>query len=258
MSVQSAYEHAKTFCSSLLENSSNLKSEVETLVTLTYAQSLDGKISGNYGQQLTLSCEESMIMTHRLRALHDGILVGVGTLLNDNPRLTARLLGPDEPESTIQQPQPIILDSKLRFPLSAKVLSQSKKSPWIFTSHDHDPNKRELLEKAGAKIISIDSDQNGLLSINHLLSTLRSPPFSINRLMVEGGAKIIDSFLKSGKVDLLIITIAPILVGANGVSAISNNNLVENNSEDKLPKLTNVTYEKFGRDIVLIANILNN
>ncbi|KAF0496956.1 GTP cyclohydrolase [Gigaspora margarita] len=189
MSVQSAYVHAKTFCSSLLKNSSNLKSEVETLVTLTYVQSLDGKISGNYGQQLTLSCEESMIITHRLRALHDGIL---------------------------------------------------------------------LLEKAGAKVILIDSDQNGLLSINHLLSTLRSPPFSINCLMVEGGAKIIDSFLKSGKVDLLIVTITPILVGANGVFAIGNNNLVENNSEDKLPKLTNVTYEKFGRDIVLFANILNN
>ncbi|CAG8827588.1 16281_t:CDS:2, partial [Gigaspora margarita] len=181
ISVQSAYVHAKTFCSSLMENSLNLKSEVETLVTLTYAQSLDGKISRNYGQQLTLT----------------------------------------------------------------KVLSQFKKSPWIFTSHDHDSNKQELLEKARAKVILIDSDQNELLSINHLLSTLRSPPFSINCLMVKGGAKIIDSFLKSSKVNLLIVMIASILVGANSIFAIGNNNLVENNFENKLPKLTNVTYKKF-------------
>ncbi|CAG8513442.1 240_t:CDS:2, partial [Scutellospora calospora] len=253
MSIQDNYKHAKSFCSSLLENLMDLKSESGTLVTLTYAQSLDGKISGNNGQQLILSCEESMIMTHRLRALHDGILVGIGTLLNDDPRLT----GPDEPESTIQQPQPIILDSTLRFPLSAKVLLQSKKSPWIFTRHDHDPKKRELLEKTGAKIISIDSDQNGQLSINHLLSTLYSPPFSINCLMVEGGARIINSFLKSGKVDLLIVTISPVFVGENGVSAIiSNKNNSTEIESNNLPKLTNVIYEKFGRDIVLAANIV--
>ncbi|RGB31695.1 dihydrofolate reductase-like domain-containing protein, partial [Rhizophagus diaphanus] len=180
-------------------------------VTLTYAQSLDGKISGIGGKQLRLSCEESMIMTHRLRTYHDGIMVGIGTIINDDPRLT---------ESKINQPQPIILDSELRFPLSAKLLTSNEcKSPWIFTSHNCDNEKRKILEQLGAKVIPIDSDQIGQLSLTHLLSILHIQPFSINHLMVEGGARIIQSFLKNELIDLLIVTTAPVFVGPEAISA---------------------------------------
>ncbi|CAG8480329.1 370_t:CDS:2 [Cetraspora pellucida] len=260
----SIHDRAKSFCSSLLENIVNPKSKNGPIVTLTYAQSLDGRISGHHGKQLALSCEESFVMTHRLRTLHDGILVGIGTLLNDNPRLTARLLGPGELESTISQPRPIILDSQLRFPLSSKVLLQSKtngyKSPLIFTSYKHDSDKRKLLEQEGAVIVPIESNKNGQLSIPHVLSILCLPPFSISRLMVEGGAKIIKSFLKINMVDLLIVTIAPVFVGANGILAIdenSTNSQIEEEVNDDLPKLVNVKYEQFGRDIVLASYVLS-
>ncbi|RHZ69307.1 hypothetical protein Glove_284g50 [Diversispora epigaea] len=254
----SSYEQAKSFCTNILstttQNNSNLP-----LVTLTYAQSLDGKISGSGGQQLTLSCKESMIMTHRLRTLHDGILVGIGTLLKDDPRLTARLIESEE-ISSIKQPQPIILDSKLRFPLTARLLIQSKteefKAPWIFTSRDHDTNKRKLLEEAGAKIIPIDSDMKGQLSIYQILKTLHSPPFSISQLMVEGGAKLIQSFLKSEMVNLLIITISPIFIGSNAVSATGDDNNILS-LKGNFPLLTNIKYEKFGTDIIMVANILS-
>ncbi|RIA89178.1 dihydrofolate reductase-like domain-containing protein [Glomus cerebriforme] len=217
----SIYEKVKSFLSPYYSKEEILSNN-RPFVTLTYAQSLDGKLSGEGGKQLRLSCEESMIMTHRLRIYHDGIMVGIGTILNDDPRLTARLLEDGE-EIKINQPQPIILDSKLRFPLSAKLLTSNEcKSPWIFTSHSCDNDKRKVLEQTGAKVITINSDQNGQLSLMNLLSILHSPPFSIKRLMVEGGAGIIQSFLKSGLTDLLIITIAPLFAGPNTISATGN------------------------------------
>ena len=86
-------------------------------VTLSYAQSLDGCIVAQPGQPLALSGAQSLILTHKLRAAHDAILVGIGTVLADNPRLDVRLApGPD--------PQPVVVDSRLRFPLNANLLQQ--------------------------------------------------------------------------------------------------------------------------------------
>ncbi|PKC01897.1 riboflavin-specific deaminase [Rhizophagus irregularis] len=218
----SIHEKVKSFLSPYYSNETFLSNN-RPFVTLTYAQSLDGKISGKGGKQLRLSCEESMIMTHRLRTYHDGIMVGIGTIINDDPRLTARLLEIGE-ESKINQPQPIILDSELRFPLSAKLLTSNEcKSPWIFTSHNCDNEKRKILEQLGAKVIPIDSDQIGQLSLTHLLSILHIQPFSIKHLMVEGGARIIQSFLKNELIDLLIVTTAPVFVGPEAVSATGDN-----------------------------------
>ena len=81
-------------------------------VTLSYAQSLDGCIAAKRGQPLALSGPQSLTLTHQLRSAHDAIMVGIGTLLADNPRLTVRLVeGRD--------PQPVVLDSRLRFPSEA-------------------------------------------------------------------------------------------------------------------------------------------
>jgi 2,5-diamino-6-(ribosylamino)-4(3H)-pyrimidinone 5'-phosphate reductase len=113
----------------------------------------------------------------------------------------------------------------------------------------------------GAKVMTINSDQNEQLSLTHLLSILHFPPYSIKRLMVEGGARIIQSFLKSGLTDLLIITIAPILVGPNAISATSDDKKSikerEREVDIKIPKLENVKYEQLGKDIIIVANISN-
>ena len=79
------------------------------IVTLAYAQTLNGMIAKKRGEPLVLSCEESMVMTHQLRAEHDVILVGIGTVLADDPRLTVRLVEGEDP-------QPVVLDSHLRCP----------------------------------------------------------------------------------------------------------------------------------------------
>ncbi|KAK3825756.1 MAG: dihydrofolate reductase-like domain-containing protein [Benniella sp.] len=215
-------------------------------VTLTYAQSLDGKIAGIGGRQLILSGLESMKATHILRLKHDAILVGIGTVLNDDPRLTVRLNDDDLPPGSepIQHPQPIILDSTLRFPLSAKlVFPSSPKKPWIFTGPVHDRQRRKEIEALGAKVIVLSVDSQGHLSIPDLLSNLHQQ--SIRSLMVEGGASVISSFLKSGQVDSFLLTIAPVFVGEDGVSAVQD--------AEGAAKFADISYYTLGQDVMMMA-----
>ena len=95
-------------------------------VTLSYAQSWDGSITTIPGESLALSSETGMQMTHQLRSLHDGILVGIGTVLADDPRLTVR-------EWTGNDPQPIVLDSQLRIPSSSRLCQTENQRCWVLT-----------------------------------------------------------------------------------------------------------------------------
>ncbi|KAJ2707238.1 2,5-diamino-6-(ribosylamino)-4(3H)-pyrimidinone 5'-phosphate reductase [Coemansia sp. IMI 203386] len=213
-------------------------------VTLTFAQSLDGKISLP-GQQLLLSGSQAMSMTHHLRATHDGILVGVGTVLTDDPRLNARLVLPvDSPG----HPRPVILDPRLRFPLSARLLQNPQHNmPWIVAGPDHDRCRRAELEALGVCVVIVDHcDSEGRPLVSAVLQALAQK--GIRRLMVEGGAQIIQAFLESQLVDSLIITIAPTLVGSRGVPAVPAPNGIQT------LKITPRVYEQFGADVVLAAD----
>ena len=173
------------------------------LVTLSYAQSLDGSIAARPGTPLALSGPEAMALTHRIRSQHDAILVGIGTVLADNPRLTVRLFdGPN--------PQPVVLDSRLRFPLDAHLLSGPER-PWITALPGSDPVKRQELKMAGARVFEIPPGEDGHLSIPGLLKCLAGE--GVKSLMVEGGAEVIASFLGLGLVDQVLLTIAPMFVG---------------------------------------------
>jgi len=206
-------------------------------VTLTYAQSLDGAIAARPGHPLALSCRESQAMTHSLRAAHQAILVGIGTVLADDPSLTVRLVsGPN--------PQPIILDSRLRFPIYAKLLSQNNLAPWIITAPHAPSKRREALAALGATIYSLPTGPNGGIALPALLEMLGK--MGVHSLMVEGGAQVITSFLSYRLVDQLIVTIAPVLVG--GVRVLEVRHLPHPNG---LPRLTQVTYQQIGVDLVV-------
>ena len=97
-----------------------------SFVTLSFAQSLDGSITVKRGQFTAISGSESMHLTHQLRAAHQAILIGIGTALSDDPQLSVRLVDG-------QQPQPVVVDSQLRLPLTAKLFTQPR-LPWIFTT----------------------------------------------------------------------------------------------------------------------------
>ncbi len=115
-------------------------------ITLTYAQSIDGCIAQFEGETLQLSNPFALKLTHQVRALHDAILVGINTVLRDNPRLNVRLVKG-------QSPQPIVVDSRLRFPLEANLLKEPCVRPIIFAGHDACEVKERRLINAGAQVM---------------------------------------------------------------------------------------------------------
>lgn len=211
-------------------------SEKKPRVTLSFAQSLDGCIAARHGERTPLSGAQSMRYTHELRAQHDAILVGVGTVISDDPRLSVRLV---EGES----PQPIALDTHLRIPLNAKLIASPVKPLWVFCNNNAPQDKQTQLESLGVQVIRVSNTANGLLGWHSILNELDSR--GIRSLMVEGGARIISSLLESGLADRLIVTIAPRLLG--GVRAIGD--------VRSLPALRNVKYRQLGEDIVVEAEI---
>jgi 3,4-dihydroxy 2-butanone 4-phosphate synthase/GTP cyclohydrolase II len=191
---------------------------------------------------MTISSSQSLNLTHRLRAGHDAILVGVGTVLADNPRLTVRL-------AEGQDPQPIIVDSQLRFPLNARLLQHRCHRPWIATTEAAADDRQRALEAAGACILRLPANCNDQVDLKALLARLAES--GINSLMVEGGARVITSFLAARLVDRLVITVAPLLVG--GLSAVGD--LVQQNGHG-FPHLRNPHYEWLGPDMVLSGDVI--
>ncbi|MBM4274485.1 MAG: GTP cyclohydrolase II [Deltaproteobacteria bacterium] len=203
-------------------------------VTLSYAQSLDGSIADRPGRPLSLSGSQSLAMTHALRAAHDAILVGIGTVLADNPRLNVRLVeGRD--------PQPVIVDSRLRFPAYSNLLRNCR-TPWIAASSGADSERQQALEEMGAKVLMLPS-QNGWVDLTALLEKLGEQ--GVDSLMVEGGAQIITSFLSFRLVDQIVLTIAPLLVG--GLRVVDN----FGGYLRSFPRLKNLSYQRLGEDLVL-------
>ncbi len=212
-------------------------------VTLSYAQSIDGSIARKPGRPLAISCRESLVFTHWLRSVHDGLLVGIGTILADNPSLTVRYVGGSSP-------QPIVVDGRLRFPLDARALQHHHHAPWIATAETADAGREQSLSERGAKVMRIPPRQDGLIDLKALLRRLAE--LNIVSLMVEGGAEVITSFLKDRLVDQLVLTISPIYVG--GLHAVWPMQLSLRNP----PVLRNMEWEACGSDVVLRADVAWN
>ncbi len=195
----------------------NFQSELRPFITLSYAQSWDGSIASRSGETLNFSCDESMRLTHQLRSLHDGILVGVGTVLCDDPQLTVR-------EWSGKNPQPIVLDSRLRTPVTAKICHHPDKQCWILSVENA---THSLGEKVDVITVGSDTlqDQVPLSAAMKMLAER-----NIKSLMVEGGAAVITAFLQARLVDALILTVAPKLVG--GYKAVGD--LQASDGDDRL------------------------
>lgn len=204
------------------------------LVTLTYAQSLDGSLAVRRGQPLALSGPESLNLTHRLRATHDAILVGIGTVLADDPRLTVRL-------AEGNHPQPIVLDSALRIPLQSKLVAEPVHPLWIATTPAASEERRTALLACGVRLIDLPAGTDGSVPLPDLLACLAG--YGINSLMVEGGARVIASFLNQKLANQVLLTIAPCFVG--GLPALS-----DPVAED-FPRLKNLQVELLGEDLIV-------
>jgi riboflavin-specific deaminase-like protein len=210
-------------------------------VTLTYAQSLDGCISSRPGEAVALSCQQSLKLTHKLRACHDAILVGIGTVLSDNPRLNVRLVNGDDP-------QPVVVDSHLRLPLGCKLLNQESLSPWIITLEKPNGKKWRTLESMGAKIHTVSPNEKGKVDLPVMLKMLGD--IGINSLMVEGGARIITNFLADRLANYIVLTVAPVLLG--GLRAVSNLGITPSG---RCLRLENRGHRWLGEDLILWGSL---
>jgi GTP cyclohydrolase II len=209
--------------------------------TLAFAQSLDGSICGRTGARTQLSNLQSQTMTHHLRARHDAILVGVNTVLVDDPRLTVRLV--DGPS-----PRPVVVDSSLRLPPRAQMMNGSGVRPLIATTFNAPAQREDRLRSTGAEVLRLPADHAGRVDLAALLRCLRR--LNTRSLMVEGGAEIITSFLMAGLADRLVLTICPVLLG--GLPAINSRTLAH---PGKLPTLYEPVYAFCDGDLILCANL---
>jgi len=214
-------------------------------VTLKFAQTLDGRIASATGDSQWISSESSRMLAHRLRSLYDGILVGVGTVLADDPQLTVRLVKG-------RSPLRIVADSRLRTPLSAKVLGDQNIAPTIIaTTSPADEEKLPSLKEMGVEVLTVDEDEKGDVDLRDLLRSLGKR--GISSVLVEGGAGIITSLLHQQLVDKVIIFIAPKIMG-KGIEAVGDLGIPDVSHALKLSFVK--TYRR-GDDLVVEAKVTN-
>lgn len=168
-------------------------------VILSAAMTLDGKIA-TVGRDSRISCEADLDRLHRLRSEVDAVMVGVGTVLTDNPSLTVRRISG-------RNPLRVVVDGEAKIPVTARVLKRDAKTV-IAVSTSADRRKVEELRQAGAEVIVAGRER---VNLKILLDKLWSA--GIRRLLLEGGSTLNWSMLKEGLVDELRIAVAPRIVG---------------------------------------------
>ncbi len=181
-------------------------------ITMKAAVSLDGKIATKTCDSRWISNEESRRQANILRVVNDGIMVGINTVISDNPLLLPRLKNPRK------IPTRIILDSKLRIPLACDVVKTSEKyRTWIFTNEDSRTDKEARLKALGVDVIRVPKDDSGRVSVTHICQELYKR--DIMSVLVEGGGEVNSTLLKEGLVDKVVLFYGTILIG--GKSALN-------------------------------------
>ena len=228
-------------------------------VTLKVASTLDGCIGDRMekrrrGAMRWITGTPARAAAHLLRADHDAVLVGVGTVHSDNPRMTVRLPGPVP--APAHNPLRVVLDSQLRTPPAAALLRASQDPPALLVAARAGKadrgleNRRRRLEAAGAEVVFVGADRQGRVALPALLRMLAGR--EVQSLLVEGGSRIHGSFVGAGLVDSVAVFLAPRLVGA-GVPIVQGRGL----DWRKPAMLGPISICGLGGDILLTADVVN-
>jgi diaminohydroxyphosphoribosylaminopyrimidine deaminase / 5-amino-6-(5-phosphoribosylamino)uracil reductase len=184
------------------------------MVTLKIAQTSDGYCAPAGGGRLQISGDMAMREVHLLRASHEAIMVGVGTVLSDNPQLTVRLPGLEQ-----HSPIRIVLDSHLRTPLSSQLVKTAGKIPlWILAADDAPVAPERVLRDAGCEIMRVGRDGDGMLDLGAALRLLAIR--GITRIFSEGGPLVAEALAAQGLTDIVLISTADHALGTEGLVAV--------------------------------------
>ena len=216
----------------------------QPFVILKVASSLDGKIATRNGESQWMTGEASRRFVHRLRDQVDGVIVGIGTVLKDDPMLTARIKGGKDPYR-------VILDSRLRIPEETKVVKISPTRTIIATTELAPRERVENLEKEGVQVLTFESKQ-GRVDLKSCLSKLGE--MEMITLLVEGGSQINGSFLDEGLIDKIIFFLSPKLIGDPQALGIFGGHGVINLKEAIL--LSELKVRKVAEDILVEGYVI--
>jgi diaminohydroxyphosphoribosylaminopyrimidine deaminase/5-amino-6-(5-phosphoribosylamino)uracil reductase len=216
--------------------------------TLKLALSLDGRIAPPPGGPRWTSSEESRSLVHDMRAGADCVMVGIGTVLADDPRLTARTDGAAVPPE--RQPARLILDTRLRIPSECAIVSRPSDARTIVACGvDADIDRAAELERAGLAVWRFETP-DGRLDLRAVL--VRAAADGLISVLAEGGATVATSLLDCGLVDRVAFFIAPRLYGAAGVPALQS---LGEACRGRGPALTNTSWTRIGSDCLFEADV---
>ena len=212
------------------------------LVTIHYAQTIDGRIASRTGDARWVSGDRSLRLAHELRAAHDAVLVGIGTVVADDPKLTVRLVAG-------RSPTRVVVDSHLRIRPDANVLATAEAQTIIATTMQASEERAQILRGRGAIVRRVQANADGRVELRDLFALLRDE--GIRTLLVEGGRGIITATLRERLVDRLTVCIAPKVLG-EGIAAVGDLHI------DRLRDA--MTFERagfmsFGDDVVFYGEV---
>jgi GTP cyclohydrolase II len=209
-------------------------------VVVKYAQTLDGRIATSSGDSRWISGEEERRVSHALRASCDAVLVGVGTVLTDDPQLTVRMIPGASPIR-------VVLDSTLRVPDGSRVLVDDAATT-IMTTDSSPRERRDELRDRGVSVLVVRATPDGVDPIA-AIEALRQA--GIQSLLVEGGARVITSFLSLGLADRLIVAIAPRVLGS-GTEAVLDLGVTEVSESLRIERRT---VHLAGDDVLIAGDV---
>ena len=213
-------------------------------VTAKFAISLDGRIATRGGDSKWITSERARRHVHELRAASDAVMVGINTVLVDDPLLTAR----DQKGRPLEhQPIRIVVDTRGRLPEHARMLGHPGRV--VVASAEVDATTEERLTRAGVEVAQLPSD-NGSVDLQQLLDRLGDHE-DVTSVLVEGGQTLLGSLFDLGLVDKVVAFVAPMIIGGDGAPAAVGGRGVERMS-DAL-RLQRVKVRRFGRDTAVIG-----
>ena len=194
--------------------------EGRPLVTLKLATTLDGKVATADGDSQWITGPQARAYGHLLRAQHDAILTGIGTVLEDDPHLTCRLPGLDD-----RSPIRVVLDSQFRTPLEGVLVQSARHTPvWVLTTADQEVAG---YSDAGVNVISCTADEDGRVDLNAALAALGTQ--EITRVMVECGPVLAGALLELDLVDRIVWFRSPSVLGGDGLPVIDSLGIIKAN-----------------------------